>query len=144
MWLLLCGKLPTSSLLQSRHILSNTSCKTCSHPYEDLTHIFLQCPLGLQLWRHLNLSPPTDNYSSWIRTLCTSRYFIPLARNLLVPLSTLSPIVLWNIWLTSNHNVFHNTTLSVSIQNIITNVTELLYLTPMPPQPPPHITLLVP
>lgn len=128
MWLLLIKRLPTSSMLYYRKIISSPLCPHCN-VVEDTEHIFLHCPRNNIIWNtlHIDFEPP--NFSMWVKELCTSNSSITLPNQIQVPLSIITPITLWHIWLHRNNNLFKKLSATITNNTPIAQPIEYLCLT---------------
>nr|XP_027118368.1 uncharacterized protein LOC113735569 [Coffea arabica] len=102
LWRICKGILPTSSTLNSRGVHLDPMCLLCKTPVEDVTHLFLCCPVAVQAWAlsFLTLKIRLDSakqVSSWL----------PGLLNLLKKQDMeLVAIILWNLWLNRNGALF--------------------------------------
>lgn len=97
-WLLFKGPLNSKANLFRKTIVPDTTCTRCAAPYEDIAHIFLQCPHSVAVWSALQLPTPTSIDATWDITNT-----IDLDQEVW---HSVALTILWKIWDSRNSLVF--------------------------------------
>lgn len=156
------NSLPTSYTLYKRRITQSMTCSLCNYHTENIPHIFffslkksyLKCveievislavmillmkyaKKTIQIWKYFHISPPTVDFPTWIRTKCTITTHIKINTQLILLTHILTPLILWQLWLTRNHNYFHCSFKPINPCIIINFATEQYFLTSIPTRSP--------
>lgn len=112
----------------------SSSCSTCTHPLENIPHLFFECLDATSFWAHLiflykrELSISLDffhptNWTSTVKQLQHSNFDSSL------PWSTLFAFCLWTIWKTRNSNLFNNQVLPPSFTQAYVEATKFSHIT---------------
>ncbi|KAG7593940.1 Ribonuclease H-like superfamily [Arabidopsis thaliana x Arabidopsis arenosa] len=108
LWKLARNALPVGTLLASRGISANTTCKKCGG-VEDPTHIFFHCPFAKQVWDAVPcLALPQLEIGVSLKALLVGLQQLVSLPPVGLSTKPLFPWVLWFLWKARNSLVFEN------------------------------------
>lgn len=128
LWLLVHHKFPTRDFLYTKKILQSNFCQFCPNTVEDINHISLNANTPAHLWPLFNLCiHQAHNLANSLKDKCNkdTTTHTPNA-SFKTPYSTL---LLWNIWINRNLNLFNHNSATIYHKKIILQVAEFVSLT---------------
>ncbi|XP_024629499.1 uncharacterized protein [Medicago truncatula] len=101
MWRLARNIIPTRCNLRRRGVVLDTVCPLCFDADESSNHLFMACPMTLQVWFASPLGfqpPPQTDLNAWLQSWLSAKE--PLAVQLFC-------VCLWKIWFFRNQAIFN-------------------------------------
>ncbi|RHN71289.1 putative reverse transcriptase zinc-binding domain-containing protein [Medicago truncatula] len=108
LWRMCRGCLPTCIRLQDKGVSCPTMCASCNSNYEDLNHIFFECPFAIHVWKSAWMW--FDVQHAAMQTDSTVDAIFYLLRNLSVKLNQRFVALCWSLWKHRNLKIWEDVT----------------------------------
>jgi hypothetical protein len=102
------GCLPTRVRLLDKGVVCPTNCSSCDSTYEDLLHVFLDCPFAIQVWNRTGLWGSVQH--ALTHTASGTNAIFYLLQNLSAELTQRLSTVIWSLWKHRNLRVWEDVT----------------------------------
>ncbi|KAL3324137.1 hypothetical protein AABB24_038359 [Solanum stoloniferum] len=105
----------------------NPSCSICNN-LETVKHIFIECPIVQKYWdnngvKNFITDIEESNNPNWLDSLRKINTKITS-----INWNQVFPFLMWNIWLSRNHNYHNKVNLDIPISLAITRTLEFIHL----------------